>query len=43
MKVLVFGGSGKMGKAVAFDLAQDSLVTEIGLAGRRKDALEAAA
>ena len=41
MKVLVFGGSGKMGAAVAFDLAHDPAVTQIGLVGRRKDALEA--
>jgi len=42
MKILVFGGSGKMGMAVAFDLSHDPAVTQIGLAGRRKDALEAA-
>jgi saccharopine dehydrogenase-like NADP-dependent oxidoreductase len=41
MKVLVFGGSGKMGAAVAFDLAHDPAVNQIGLVGRRKDALEA--
>lgn len=41
MKVLVFGGSGKMGAAVAFDLAHDPAVSQIGLVGRRKDALEA--
>ena len=41
MKVLVFGGSGKMGAAVAFDLARDPAVKEIGLVGRRKAALEA--
>lgn len=40
MKVLVFGGSGKMGAAVAFDLAKDDAVTGIGLVGRRRDALE---
>ncbi len=40
MKVLVFGGSGKMGRAVAFDLAKEPAVTAIGLAGRRKEALE---
>ena len=42
MKILVFGGSGKMGMAVAFDLAKDPAVTQIGLAGRRKDALASA-
>ena len=40
MKVLVFGGSGKMGTAVAFDLMKDDAVTAIGLVGRRRDALE---
>ena len=33
MKVLVFGGSGKMGSAVAWDLAKNSKVGEIGLIG----------
>ncbi|MFB3852768.1 MAG: saccharopine dehydrogenase C-terminal domain-containing protein [Vicinamibacterales bacterium] len=42
MKILVFGGSGKMGKAVAFDLAKEPAVTQIGLVGRRQDALDAA-
>ncbi len=41
MKVLVFGGSGKMGTAVAFDLAREPAVTGIGLVGRRRAALEA--
>lgn len=40
MNVLVFGGSGKMGAAVAFDLLRESDVTSIGLVGRRQDALE---
>ncbi len=40
MKLLVFGGSGKMGAAVAFDLIKDEAVKEVGLVGRRKDALE---
>jgi len=40
MKILVFGGSGKMGLAVAFDLLREPDVTAIGLAGRRMDALE---
>lgn len=43
MKVLVFGGSGKMGSAVAWDLAQNSTVGEvgiIGITGRRGDTLE---
>jgi lysine 6-dehydrogenase len=41
MKVLVFGGSGKMGAAVAFDLAHEPAVSAIGLVGRRREALEA--
>lgn len=39
MKVLVFGGSGKIGSAVAFDLAKDDEVEAVGIVGRRKDAL----
>ena len=39
MKVLVFGGSGKIGSAVAWDLAKDNEVEAIGIVGRRKDAL----
>jgi lysine 6-dehydrogenase len=40
MKVLVFGGSGAIGKAVAWDLAQDGDVKAVGIVGRRKEALE---
>ena len=40
MKALVFGGSGKIGSAVAWDLAKDEQVEAIGIVGRRKDALE---
>ncbi|HDP98860.1 MAG TPA: saccharopine dehydrogenase [bacterium] len=40
MKVLVFGGSGKIGSAVAWDMAKDKQITEIGITGRRKQALE---
>lgn len=40
MKVLVFGGSGKIGSAVAWDLAKDKEITAIGITGRRKQALE---
>ena len=40
MKVLVFGGSGKMGAAVAFDLVRDQTVEAVGLVGRRREALE---
>ncbi len=39
MKVLVFGGSGKMGKTVAYDLVRDERVTTVGLVDRRMDAL----
>lgn len=41
MKCLVFGGAGKMGTAVAFDLLRASDVTTVGLADRRLDALQA--
>ena len=40
MKALVFGGSGKIGSAVAWDLAKDKEVEVIGITGRRQDALE---
>lgn len=40
MKVLVFGGSGKIGSAVAWDLAKDDEVEVVGIVGRRKDTLE---
>jgi saccharopine dehydrogenase-like NADP-dependent oxidoreductase len=43
MKVLVFGGSGKMGSTVAWDLVKNSKVGEvgiIGITGRRENALE---
>ena len=40
MKILVFGGSGKIGMAVAWDLIQRGDVETVGLIGRRKDALE---
>jgi saccharopine dehydrogenase-like NADP-dependent oxidoreductase len=40
MRILVLGGSGKIGSAVAWDLARDREVTAIGLTGRRRDALE---
>ena len=33
MKVLVFGGSGKMGSAVAWDLAKNYKVEEVGIIG----------
>ena len=40
MKILVFGGSGAIGRAVAWDLAKDGDVKAIGIVGRRKEALE---
>ena len=40
MKVLVFGGGGKMGSIVAFDLVRNPAVTCIGLADRSHGALE---
>jgi len=40
MKALVFGGSGKVGSAVAWDLAKDDRIKVIGITGRRLDALE---
>jgi saccharopine dehydrogenase-like NADP-dependent oxidoreductase len=41
MKILVFGGSGAIGRAVAYDLAQDKGVEAIGITGRRKNLLNA--
>ena len=40
MKLLVFGGNGKMGAAVAWDLVKDPAVEVVGLVGRRREALE---
>lgn len=40
MKVLVFGGSGKMGAAVAWDLVKEEDVEVVGLVGRRMESLE---
>jgi len=40
MKALVFGGSGKIGSAVAWDLAKDDQIEKIGITGRRLKALE---
>jgi lysine 6-dehydrogenase len=40
MKILVFGGSGKIGSAVAWDLAPDPDVEVIGIVGRHKEKLE---
>lgn len=40
MKVLVFGGSGKIGSAVAWDLAKDDEVKQIGLVGRKAESLQ---
>lgn len=40
MKILVFGGSGKIGSAVAWDLAGDEDVETIGIVGRHQETLE---
>lgn len=40
MKILVFGGSGKIGSAVAWDLAPDNDVETIGIVGRHKETLQ---
>jgi saccharopine dehydrogenase-like NADP-dependent oxidoreductase len=40
MRVLILGGSGKMGQSVAFDLAKDDAVEQIGLVGSNADALK---
>lgn len=40
MKILVVGGSGGMGRAVAWDLANTPGVAMVGLVGRRRGALE---
>ncbi len=40
MKVLVFGGTGKIGSAVAWDLAKDAEVESIGIVGRSSKPLE---
>lgn len=41
MKILVFGGSGKIGAAVAWDLVQRDDVTDVGLVGRHEEGLVA--
>lgn len=40
MKILVFGGSGKIGSAVAWDLAKDPAIKTIGVVGRHRESLE---
>ncbi len=40
MKAVVFGGTGKMGAAVAFDLLTDAAVEKVGRVGRRTEAHE---
>ena len=40
MKALIFGGSGKIGSAAAWDLAMDKDVQAVGIAGRREHALQ---
>ncbi|MBA7669873.1 Lysine 6-dehydrogenase [subsurface metagenome] len=41
MKVLIIGGSGKIGSVAAWDLVKDSEVEAVGIVDRREDALEA--
>lgn len=40
MDILIFGGSGKIGSAIAYDLAQQKEVGSIGIVGRHKATLE---
>lgn len=40
MKILIFGGSGKIGHAVAWDLSKIEKVKKIGIVGRNKGKLE---
>jgi saccharopine dehydrogenase-like NADP-dependent oxidoreductase len=40
MKVLVFGGNGRMGAAVAYDLCREDAVETVGLVARRKGKLD---
>ena len=40
MKIVVFGGSGKIGSAVAWDLAKDPEVEQIGIVGRNLPGLK---
>jgi saccharopine dehydrogenase-like NADP-dependent oxidoreductase len=40
MKIVVFGGSGKIGSAVAWDLARDPAVSRVGLVGRSQESLQ---
>ena len=40
MKVLIFGGAGKIGSAIAWDLAQDSEIESVGIVARSGGPLE---
>jgi saccharopine dehydrogenase-like NADP-dependent oxidoreductase len=40
MNILIFGGSGKMGAAVAWDLVKQADVESVGLVGRNEDSLK---
>jgi lysine 6-dehydrogenase len=43
MNILIFGGSGKMGAAVAWDLVKQADVETVGLVGRNEDSLKSTA
>jgi lysine 6-dehydrogenase len=40
VKALVFGGTGRIGSAVAWDLARDEVIESIGIAARSRQSLE---
>ena len=40
MKALIFGGTGKIGSAVAWDLVREHEIETVGLIGRRQGALD---
>ncbi|MFB3765088.1 MAG: saccharopine dehydrogenase family protein [Methanotrichaceae archaeon] len=40
LKIIIFGGAGKIGSAVAWDLAKDDRIESIGIAGRNQESLE---
>jgi lysine 6-dehydrogenase len=40
LKVVVFGGTGRIGSAVAWDLVRDEEIERVGIVGRRHESLE---